>query len=105
MNNTDLPQTVSEYMACFSQLAAIAGDAMDWIEAHPPVTRGSLDRISQNVETLASMRGDSGIYQNSRPEGLMVYQKEMYRIENSLRDRLVGLGYEYPAPRPLSETV
>ncbi|MDB5185169.1 MAG: hypothetical protein JWN38_977 [Candidatus Saccharibacteria bacterium] len=104
MDNPLPPQTIDEYMTCFRQLAAITAAAMDFVERTPPITLSALDRIAQNVETLASLRGDSGIYDTTRPPGLTSYQSELYATENVLRARLLGLGYSYPPPRALSET-
>jgi len=105
MSNPSLPATADEYMTCFRSLAAIADNAMDYLETRRPIHRESLDRIAQNVETLASLRGDSNIYETSRPQGLDAYQSEMYQLENALRDRLISLGYQYPEAPPLDEAV
>lgn len=77
---------------------------MDSLASKQQIQLSSLDRVSQNVETIACLRGDSDIYETTRPEGLVEYQKEMYSIEDKLRTRLLSLGYKYPPPRPLSET-
>ena len=105
MNNSDLPRTPLAYITLVRHLAAIAEKAMDKIEGHPPIRLSELDRVAHNVETSAGLRGDSGIYESVRPDGIEVFQKEMYAIENGLRTRLLGLGYTYPTPRPLNETV
>ncbi len=105
MNDLALPATAAEYMMCFRHLAAIADSAMDYLETHKPIHLESLDRIAQNVETLAGLRGDSSIYEKARPQGLDEYQSEMYQIEDTLRKRLVNLGYVYPAARPLDEII
>lgn len=105
MDNLALPETAEDYIQLVRQLSAIASRAMDYIESNGPIQLTSLDRIAHNVETISSLRGDSGIYQETRPEGLVEYQKEMHVIEDQLRARLISLGYRYPAPRSLSETV
>ena len=87
------------------QLAAVTNKAMDYLENNRPIPLSSLDNIAQNIETIACLRGDSNIYELTRPEGLVEYQKEMYAIEDALRSRLFGLGYKYPPPRSLSEFV
>lgn len=102
MDNLKPPQTAGDYINLVRQLAAITNRAMDYLEANRPIPLSSLDRIAQNVETIACLRGDSGIYQETRPDGLIDYQKEMYAIEDQLRSRLIDLGYEYPAP-PFTE--
>lgn len=105
MENLQPPQTATDYITLFRQLAAITNKAMDYLENNKPIQVASLERIAQNVETLASLRGDSSIYNATRPEGLVEHQKEMYAIEDQLRNRLINLGYKHPAPRSLSETV
>lgn len=105
MDNSVPPQTAEDYIKLVRQLAAITNKAMDYLESSRPIQLASLDRIAHNVETIACLRGDSGIYRNTRPDGLTEYQKDMYAIEDQLRARLVKLGYIYPPPRSLSETV
>mgnify|MGYP003336707789 CR=1 FL=1 len=109
MYNIDSPQTAEEYLRLVKQLAVITDKAMDSIErdsALSAVSLASLDRIAHNVETIACLRGDSGIYDGTRPHDLTSeHQHEMYAIEERLRGRLLALGYTYPAPRSLSETV
>jgi len=105
MDSLQPPKTAEEYITLVRQLAGITNKAMDYLEDHRPIALASLDRIAQNVETVASLRGDSGIYEKTRPEGLVEYQEEMYAIEDQLRARLISLGYKYPTPRSLSETV
>lgn len=78
---------------------------MDRIESRDIESRSTLDRIAHNIETIAGLRGDSDIYQDTRPTGLTVYQKEMYDLEDSLRSRLMTLGYQYQSPRSLADTV
>lgn len=96
-----LPKTSEEYMGLVRQLGAIASDAMDYVEAHPSVSAQdramSLTRIADVVETIGALRGDTLIFENARAEGLESFQKEMYRIEDATRYRLVEkLGYRYP---------
>ena len=105
MDNVTPPYNVDEYIRLVRQLAAITDKAMDEIRSNDVIQLASLDRIAQNLETIACLRGDSGIYQSTRPEGLSEYQTEMYKIEDYLRARLVGLGYKYPTPRSLSDTI
>jgi hypothetical protein len=104
MDNLEPPKTAEDYIKIVRQLAAITNTAMDYLEKNSPIMLSSLDRIAQNVETVACLRGDSGIYQDTRPDGLAEYQKEMYAIEDLLRARLISLGYKYSIPPPLSET-
>jgi hypothetical protein len=105
MQDISPPPTSLAYITLFRQLAGITNMAMDYVEHSRPIYLDSLDRIAQNIETLAGLRGDSSIYDNSRPQGLTDYQKEMYAIENQLRTRLLALGYTYPPRRSASETV
>lgn len=105
MDTLPTPQTAEEYIILVRQLAGITDAAMDYVAAHPPTALVSLDRIAQNVETIASLRGDSGIYETTRPQDLATYQSEMYRLEDQLRSRLLSLGYTYPTPRSISETI
>jgi hypothetical protein len=101
MDNLEIPQTAEDYIKLVRQLAAITNKAMEYLESNSPIQLSSLDRIAQNVETVACLRGDSEIYQDTRPNGLIEYQKEMYAIEDQLRARLINLGYKYAAPRSL----
>ncbi|MEO8863130.1 MAG: hypothetical protein ABI354_02295 [Candidatus Saccharimonadales bacterium] len=99
--NKYLPGSPAAYIDCFRQLAAITNTALDYIENNAGRTseqdkNKSLGRVAESVETISSLRGDSGVYYDSRPDGLIEYQKEMYAIEDYLRERLVGLGYKYP---------
>ena len=104
MNNPFPPQTPEEYIATFRNIATIADAALLQIEASSPVYHSSLDSIVHFVETLAGMRGDTSIYDATRPN-MAEYQQVMYSIENALRNRLIALGYEYTVPHGLSETV
>ena len=97
-----LPNSAVDYINCFRTLAALTDSALNYIErdnyrASENDRTRSLARVAESVETLASLRGDHAAYYDARPSGLTEYQKEMYAIENQLRDRLVSLGYEYPA--------
>jgi hypothetical protein len=56
----------------------------------------SLQRLAEAVETVACLRGDSGLFERGRPDNLSLYQKEMYQTEDMLRARLLQLGYSYP---------
>ena len=96
-----LPLTATEYIDCFRKLAALTDSALDYAESKDTGSserdrEKTLSRIAENVETIASLRGDYLAYYDSRPEGLVEYQKEMYRIEDQLRARLLSLGYKYP---------
>ncbi len=95
-----LPGDAENYIQCFRMLAALIYTAMDEVEK----TRDSseedkarqLQRVADGVETIACLRGDSGLFYAARPRNLTLYQNEMYQIENLLRTRLVALGYSYP---------
>ena len=103
INTLTAPHDALGYINLVRQLAAVTNRAMDYLESNRPIPLASLDNIAQNVETIAGLRGDSSIYELTRPEGLAEYQKEMHAIEDALRSRLIGLGYKYPSPRSLSE--
>lgn len=96
-----LPTSAHEYIGCFRKLAALTGKAMDvakqrtdWVSDEDK--QKTLGRLAEAVETLSSLRGDSAIYSTLRPEGLTLYQKEMYSTEDALRNQLLELGYQYP---------
>lgn len=95
-----LPKDAESYITCVRMLAAIVNEAMDEAERMQfvsPMDRSrSLQRLADGVETLACLRGDSGIFYSSRPHNVVEYQNEMYQIENILRTRLISLGYTYP---------
>lgn len=98
-----LPNSAADYIDCFRKLAALTNSALDFAEnkdkwVSEQDKEKTLARIAGSVETIASLRGDSGAYYDSRPQGLIEYQKEMYAIEDQLRSRLLSLGYKYPAP-------
>jgi hypothetical protein len=96
-----LPSTSADYISCFRQLAAITNSALnyvenkvDWISEQD--RNRTLARVGESVETISSLRGDSGAYMDSRPTGTSDHQKEMYELEDYLRARLLSLGYKYP---------
>lgn len=94
------PKNSNEYITCFRQLAALISKAMIQAETTAFVSENdkkrSLQRLAEAVETIACLRGDSGLFGDGRPENLAEFQKEMYQIEDALRTRLIGLGYKYP---------
>lgn len=97
-----LPASTVDYIDCFRKLAALISSAMDHVEnkidwVSESDKNKSLARVAESVETIASLRGDTGAYYDARPVGLSEYQKEMYAIEDQLRARLLSLGYKYPA--------
>lgn len=99
--NKYLPSSATDYIDCFRKLAALTDSAMDYAEnkddwVSEQDKSKTLARLAESVETLSSLRGDTHAYYDSRPEGLLEYQKEMYAIEDQLRARLVGLGYKHP---------
>lgn len=96
----DLPETTEEYIALVRTLGAMVDAAMDEF-AHKEFVSDedrdkALSRAAEVVETISSLRGDSGLFLNLRPEGLITFQKEMYAIEDAARAKLVKLGYRYP---------
>jgi hypothetical protein len=104
---TYLPRSAAEYIDCFHRLAALTNSALDYVEnkidwVSASDRNRSLTRVAESVETIASLRGDSGAFYDSRPEDLAKYQNEMYAIEDQLRARLLSLGYKYPPPSQLS---
>ncbi len=96
-----LPDSPLDYIDCFRKLAAITDSAMDYIEnkvdwVSTDDRNKSLSRAAEAIETISSLRGDAGAFYDSRPEGLIEHQKEMYSTEDQLRARLLSLGYKYP---------
>lgn len=95
-----LPKDAEEYISSMRVLAAIIYEAMNETERTQFVSAAdkakSLQRLADGVETIACLRGDSGIFYSARPHNLAEHQQEMYEIENTLRTRLVSLGYTYP---------
>lgn len=93
------PRTATEYLTCFRQIAAMVERAMDHVEKHeygsPEERLRALNNLAEGVEILASLRGDSGLFGNTRPPGLEKFQIGMYKIENQLRQRLRGMGYTF----------
>jgi hypothetical protein len=90
-----LPKDKEQYMQCFRQLAAVVENAIQATESDQSGLEKNLDALMYGVEVIACMRGDVGTFSGSRPEGLSVYQKEMYEIEDGLRNHLLRLGYVY----------
>jgi hypothetical protein len=92
------PQTTDEYMSVFRQVAGIVNAALDFIQSQQggELPGQGLHRAAEGVEFIASLRGDSGIFESTRPEGLSDFQSEMYATEDALRKRLLELGYKYP---------
>lgn len=91
-----LPVNATEYIDCFRKLAALINAALDYAEhknnwVSEQDKEKTLARIARSVATIASLRGDSGAYYDSRPKGLNEYQNEMYAIEDQLRARLFSL--------------
>lgn len=97
-----IPTNPQEYITCVRQLGVIISKAMDEFQKEAQNytqdrhRQDVLKRFADGVETIACLRGDSGLFQTTRPEGLMEFQNEMYDIEYALRDRLLSLGYTYP---------
>ncbi len=46
------------------------------------------------VQTVAELRGDTTLFEASRPPDLIQFQKEMYYLEDTLRTQLAALRYE-----------
>jgi len=92
-----LPTDAESYINCVRMLAALIHKAMDEFEktdfASVVDRSRSLQRLAASVETVACLRGDSGIFYASRPHNLIRYQADMYYIEDMLRARLMALGY------------
>lgn len=98
--NGNLPETAEEYIVLVRTLGAMIDAAMDEFARKEFVSEEdrdkALSRAAEAVETISSLRGDSGLFMNLRPEGLTAFQKEMYAIEDAARAKLVKLGYRYP---------
>jgi hypothetical protein len=92
-----VPKTAIEYITCFRQIAAMVERAMDHVEKHeygsPEERLRALNNLAEGIEILASLRGDNGVFDLTRPQGIEQFQIEMYKIENQLRQRLRGMGY------------
>jgi hypothetical protein len=95
-----LPADAMDYVNCVRTLAALIYKAQDEVEKTEFVSDDeksrALQRLADSVETIACLRGDSGIFYSGRPTNLVEYQEEMYQIEDTLRSRLISLGYTYP---------
>lgn len=94
-----LPNTATEYINFMRTFAALTEAALNYVEnkndwVSKEDREKSLATIAENVGTIASFRGDHAAYYQARPEGLIEFQKEMYSIEDSLRNRLFELGYK-----------
>jgi len=94
MNQTDAPQTAQEYMTMFRSLAATIEKAIDYAEQHQ-TNEWSLKLLNANIDTIACLRGDSGMFYEARPEGLEAFQKEMYATESRLAKRVSAI---HPKP-------
>jgi len=94
------PQTADEYISVVRILSSMINSSLDSMIIKVFTSEDEklkeLTRAAEVVETIASLRGDSGLFRDMRPKGLIEYQKEMYAIEDALREKLVGLGYKYP---------
>ena len=94
-----LPKSAEDYINCVRSLAALLHKAMDETESTQFVSENdrtrALQRLAEGVETVACLRGDSGVFSAGRPADLIEYQREMYQIEDDLRSRLLSLGYVY----------
>lgn len=95
-----LPKTYDEYVDAFRVLAALADAALDHIEKSAFTSNDErakvLCRAAELVESVATIRGDSGLLYDIRPSTPeKSFQSEMYATEDYLRDRLVDLGYKY----------
>lgn len=95
--NTTAPQSAQEYITLFRNVAGIVDSALNNLRASGETGHMSgIDRAAEGVEFIASLRGDSGIFQDTRPEGLVEFQREMSATEDYLRGKLLELGYTYP---------
>lgn len=95
-----LPKTYDEYVDAFRVMAALADAALDHVEKISFSSKEErakvLCRAAELVESVATIRGDSGLLYDIRPATPEEsFQSEMYSTEDYLRDRLVRLGYKY----------
>lgn len=98
-SNLQVPKTADEYITFFRTVAGVVNAAADQLEGVDDHERQlAINRLAEGVEFLASLRGDSGIFYSTRPEGLALHQKEMYETEDNLRNRLIDLGYTPTRP-------
>ena len=84
------PKTAKAYMTLFRQLATVASGAMDYLENAEPMSDETWDRVAHSIETIAGLRGDSRIFDTTRPRELLghpEYQDEMYARERQLWQR------------------
>lgn len=94
------PQTAEEYIFVVRTLGSMIDVSLNEMASKQFMSENEktkeLARAAEVVETISSLRGDSGLFRDMRPDGLIEYQKEMYAIEDAVRAKLVGLGYKYP---------
>ncbi len=92
--------TAEEYISVVRTLSSMIDASLDNMARKQFTSENEklkeLARAAEVVETISSLRGDSGLFRDMRPDGLIEYQKEMYAIEDAVRAKLVGLGYKYP---------
>jgi len=93
-----LPRTAAEYLQCFNHLVAITDAALTVVETQPEQfvsdadRQASVSRIAAAVDTVAALRGDSGVFMAGRPADISSDQQhEMYAAEDMLRERLARL--------------
>lgn len=92
------PKTKEDYIQCVRWLAGMLSESLQEVLANTSDAHNrerALQNIASGVQTIANLRGDNG-WDAIRPEGLVEYQKEMYRLENELRAQLEAAGYTYP---------
>ncbi len=95
-----LPKTYDEYINAFRIMASLTDAGLDHIENATFTSiedrAKTLSRAAEMVETIATIRGDSGLLHDIRPATPeQSFQSEMYATEDRLRARLVSLGYRY----------
>lgn len=99
-NISRIPETAEQYINLVRMLGAMIEYSLAELQNKEFVSEedrfSTLARVAEVVETISSLRGDSSLFDNLRPSGLIEYQKEMYAIEDSARAKLVSLGYKYP---------